>query len=138
MNPNPREIGKAPAIPRRDTAPNSSKLARPKINPAENNKACDVLLESKIRSLNGKSAVALPTVKAANSDSNKAPKAKSRENSSKRQRLPVNLNVVIHDPRQSSEMRTRVSKTMSIGIKGIKPMLTALPLANSVASLARR
>src|SRR4051794_34334875 len=117
MKPNPTEIGKAPAIPRRETAPNSSKLARPKIKPAEKIKACAVLLESKTRSPNGRSAAALPTVKAASSESNTAPKAKSREKSSKRQRLPASLNIVIHDPRQRSETRKSANKAVGISRK---------------------
>ena len=109
-------MGKAPAIPSKETAPSSSRLARPKIKPAEKTKACAVLLDSKTRSLNGRSVAALPSVKAVNSESKTAPRAKSIEKSSKRQRLPANLNVVIHDPRQTSETRKSVIK--AVGIKG--------------------
>ena len=110
-------MGKAPAIPKKETAPSSSKLARPKIKPAEKTKACAVLLDSKTRSLNGRSAAVPPTVKAVNSESKTAPKAKSMEKSSKRQRLPASLNVVIQDPRQTSETRESVIKALGISRK---------------------
>src|SRR4051812_35443258 len=108
------EIGKAPAIPRRDTAPSSNKLARPKTNPAEKTKACAVLLESRMRSLNGRSEAIFPNVKAATEESSTVPKAKSMEKSSKRQRLPASLKAVIQDPRQIKETSRGANNAVDI------------------------